>query len=678
MSQTQDSTLDEAEALFDVIVTLPANLKREEAERRLLEGGVSPERVAALLHALKSVPTVKIGGGVTRERADKAQAQFGRAGLLVEVAPLLALNPLVTGAFDGLEVCPSCSKRVAMPESRQCPHCGVFVDKVTDDVLLKRTLMQKERAMLESQADRNLRNADRSTRQALEAALREQVRKELEKEYGLGKRKPARSGVLKLAGMAGLLAVAFVGGNALSSGGTAGLMARLTGKQAPATKGAAPADVDKMLDTIGPKGASAQGAAGNTGDADMDDPLIQAAGGQRAGAKGLTVEQAVAASQKLARSIGNTTGQNDRAGPAGMAAMDAGAAGAAAPASADAPAVAVPRDTKLLLVADFARQLAEMGQSSRAREVIKALKASPDLVGEAQAAATTRLADVEVQAWALHKLSDSAARPAAEALKNSADNLSDPAERSLALARAGAILARHPQLPPEVARGFLALGAEALKVVTDPNRRIAAQGDWAVALGDTLLAEATAQARSGAWNKARASAAQMDALIQQAPDVSSQARLYAIDHQLRSRLGENDKAAQSLQQAAALAGRAGTLMERATLLRSVALLSQAASTSAVQAAVNALQAQLGAAPATERARGLVLLSLLHADAGMAAKAEQFRQLAQATPGASAADTAAVNANLIVQGDLAMAKVMHQGGQFAEAEALVQRVGGYLL
>lgn len=676
MTQQHDPATEEPQALFDVTVTIPSNTKLEDIERRLDVAGVAPDRAAALIKALRSVPTVKIGAGVTRERADRAKAQFSQAGLRVEVESVLSINPVLASASDRYH-CPSCEKRVVLPENRQCPSCGVFVDKVTDDVLLKRKLMQKERSMLESQADRNLRDAERRTRESLEAALREQVRKELEKEYGLDKRRSFKATALRLAGMTGLLAMAFVGGNALSSSSVSGLLSRFSGGgAAQSAKGGAPADVDKMLDTIGPKGGSAGAAAGSTGDADLDDPLIQAAGGKRVGAKGLSVEQAVAASQKLGQSIGNTTGQNGGGPAAGAAAGDTPAGPGAA--AADAPAAAVPRQAKLLLVADFARQLAELGQSSRAREVLKVLKSSPDLAAEAAVASTARTAEIEVQAWALHKLSDGAARQAAEALKAAAGNLQDPVERSQALGQAGAILARHPQLPPEAARAFLALAAQALKTIPDASARVAAQGDWAVALGETLLAETTVHARNGAWNKARAGATQMDALIQQAPDVSSQARLYAVDHQLRSRLGDNDKATQSLQQALAAAERVGKPADRAALLRGIALLSQAASTSQLQAVVTGLQAQLQAAPAAERARGMMMLSLLHADGGMAVKAEQFRVLAQSTPGSSAADTAAVNANLIVQGDLAMARVLHQGGQFAEAETLLQRVGGYLL
>lgn len=676
MAQQHDPATEEPQALFDVTVTIPSNTKLEDIERRLDVAGVPPDRAAALIKALRSVPTVKIGAGVTRERADRAKAQFSQAGLRVEVESVLSINPVLDSA-SGRYHCPCCEKRVVLPENRQCPSCGVFVDKVTDDVLLKRKLMQKERSMLESQADRNLRDAERRTRESLEAALREQVRKELEKEYGLDKRRSFKATALRLAGMTGLLAMAFVGGNALSSSSVGGLLSRFSGGgAAQSAKGGAPADVDKMLDTIGPKGGGAGAAAGGTGDADLDDPLIQAAGGKRVGTKGLSVEQAVAASQKLAKSIGNTTGQNG-GGPAAGAAAGETTAGPGA-AAADAPAAAVPRQAKLLLVADFARQLAELGQSSRAREVLKALKSSPDLAAEAAVASTARTAEIEVQAWALHKLSDGAARQATEALKAAAGNLHDPVERSQALGQAGAILARHPQLPPEAARAFLALAAEALKTIPDASARVAAQGDWAVALGETLLAETTVHARNGAWNKARAGATQMDALIQQAPDVSSQARLYAVDHQLRSRLGDNDKATQSLQQALAAAERVGKPVERASLLRGIALLSQAASTPQLQAVVTGLQAQLQAAPAAERARGMMMLSLLHADGGMAVKAEQFRVLAQSTPGSSAADTAAVNANLIVQGDLAMARVLHQGGQFAEAETLLQRVGGYLL
>ena len=80
-------------------------------------------------------------------------------------------------------------------------------------------------------------------------------------------------------------------------------------------------------------------AANPADEPDADDPLIQAIGGKRVGVKSSTLEEALAA----------ITG---------------------VPSAADA----VPKLTRQLLIADFAVALAELGQSARAREVLKTLR----------------------------------------------------------------------------------------------------------------------------------------------------------------------------------------------------------------------------------------------------------------------------------------------------------------
>ena len=79
----------------------------------------------------------------------------------------------------------------------------------------------------------------------------------------------------------------------------------------------------------------------------------------------------------------------------------------------------------------------------------------------------------------------------------------------------------------------------------------------------------------------------------------------------------------------------------------------------------------------EKAQALTHLSLLYATAGLPAKASQFSQMAQNTAGISAAEATLVNTDLIVRTDLATARVLQSLGRYAEAEALLQKVGGYL-
>jgi hypothetical protein len=278
----------------------------------------------------------------------------------------------------------------------------------------------------------------------------------------------------------------------------------------------------------------------------------------------------------------------------------------------------------------------------------------------------------------MQSLGESRARQAADSIKSDAVALSDPIERTRALSNVAAILSRNPQLPAEAPRAFLTLAAESLKSVGDARQRSDAASDWAVALGEVLLAETTARVKTGLWSKANAAASQIEGLIKESPDNWSQARLYAIDYQVKQQLGQSDKANQSLDAALSLTAVQGSLPARATWLRQIAYLSNAASHERVQAAVTTLQALAESKTGLEKAQTMTQLSLLHADAGLRPKADGLARLAQSTSGLSPADATAIHAELIVRGDLATAKSMHSLGLYAEAEALVQRVGGYLL
>jgi hypothetical protein len=704
-------TVESDVALYDVVVRVPSGAKLEDIDRRAREAGVKPEKVDSLIKALKAVPQAKIGSRVTKERADAAKEQFTRAGLSVDVTPLLALTTMVTGTFDGLFTCPGCKKRVMLPANRQCPDCKVFVDKLDDEALMRRKIMEQERAMLDTQKIRDARKTEKSTQQSMEASIRAEVRKELEAKYG--KKDTATwglGGLLKLAAIPLVLAAVFIGGRGTSAGFS---WAAISGQSD--AKGAAPKDVDKMLDSVGPKGAAAgAGGAGNTaaaaaaggagtatGDPDIDDPLIRAAGGNRIGKEGISIEQAVGAATVLAKSVGNTTAERALAGgPSGPGGAGAGAAdaagaggggggggGAAAAAAAGgaqadpgaagaAPAAAVPPQVKTLLALDFTRQLAEMGQWPRAQEMIKALKsrAAADPV-----AATAALgAEAEIRAWSMQSLAGERARAAADALLAQSEALPDAAARTRALAHAGVILSRHAHLPPEAARAFLSKAAESLKAIEDVSQRGSAIGDWAAALGEVLLVDATAKAKAGIWSKVQAANSQLDALIAQAPDASAQARLYAIDYQAKLQLGQQEKANASLLAGLALADKLPPAPERAALLRTMAQLSGAITHERMAASIAALQAQSGQKSGMARAQTLAQLALMHADAGLRVKAAELAAAARSTPGLSPAETTVLNADLIVRTEMAAAKVLHGVGMYAESEAVLRKVGGYLL
>lgn len=696
MSTDGSENIDSAVPLFDVIISMPPGAKLETIQKLAeTEAGLPPDRVERLIKVLRSTPNAKVGAAVSMERAEEERARFTKAGLLVEVTPLLTVQTLVAGSYDGLEGCPACGKRAVMPKNRQCPSCGVFIDKLTDEYLLKKKIMQQELGAIEFQKSQSAKNSSKDILASTEAAIRAQVREELEKKYGISK-----AGFFKGKGpilAASLVAVALGLLYAGEKGVTVGGMSLPWGKkEAPAgmsstslqqaSAGASAAGSTGV--TAGAAGATSavagSAAADPTGDPDIDDPLIQAAGGKKIGAKGLTIEEALAASKTLAKSAGNTTAERALAGGPGGAAASAGAvntggavvASGAGSASAGATE-AIPKQTKQLLTAEFSSLLAELGQVARSREVLKALAGSINPATDAPAASALQAAQLKLLAWSALRMDGGQVRQVAEDLKVKTQAIANPQERTLLQGQVAVILSRNTLLPPDVPRLFLSLAAESLKAVGGAQSS-AALGDLAVSMAEVFLHETTARARAGGWGKARASAAQVEDLLKQAPDAWAQSRLYAVDYQAKLQTGQTDKASKSLESALGLAGKTSNLQERAVWLRSIAQLSSDASThEQFEAMANALQAQLNAKTGMEKARGLTELTLLYTAAGLPGKASQLRSLALATGGLSSADSVTINTDLLVRSDLATAKMLHGLGRYAEAEAVLQRVSGYL-
>ena len=692
--QTPDSeSIDSAVPLFDVVISMPPGAKLETIQKLAeTEAGLPPDRVERLIKVLRSTPNAKVGAAVTLERAEEERARFTKAGLLVEVTPLLTVQTLSAGSFDGLEGCPACGKRAVMPKNRQCPSCGVFIDKLTDEYLLKKKIMQQELGAIEFQKSKSAKDTTKNSRESVEAAIRAQVRAELEKKYGISKEGffKGKAGLLTGITVAIVMGLLYAGEKGVTIGGMSlpwgkkeappGAMSASSLQQASAGASAAGA-----AGTAGVAGAAGGAAADPTGDPDIDDPLIQAAGGKRIGAKGLTMEEAVAASKTLAKSVGNTTAERALAGapvggPGGAAGAKAGAQAGATGASGTGEASGgttdtVPKQIKQVLTAEFASLLAEIGQGARAREVLKALAGGINPATDTQATSAFQAAQLKTQAWSAQRMGGQAGQ-ATEELKAKTQAIANAQERTQLQGQVAVILSRNPQLAPEVPRMFLSLGAESLKAVGGAQTN-ATLGDLAVSMAEVFLNETTARAKAGGWTKAKASAAQVEDLIKQAPDAWAQSRLYAVDHQAKLQTGQTDKAAKSLESALALAGKNSNLQERAMWLRSIAQLSDASTQEQFEAMITSLQNQLNAKSGIEKARGLTELSLLYTAAGLPGKSAQLRSLAQATTGLSAADSVTINTDLLVRSDMATAKMLHGLGRYAEAEVMLQRIGGYL-
>ena len=96
------------------------------------------------------------------------------------------------------------------------------------------------------------------------------------------------------------------------------------------------------------------------------------------------------------------------------------------------------------------------------------------------------------------------------------------------------------------------------------------------------------------------------------------------------------------------------------------------------AAVDALQGQLQSRSGFDSAQGLLQLSLLHAEAGFRSKSAEVAEAARRVQGLSPAEALRLHTDLVVRSDLVAARVLHGVGLFGEAEALVQKLGAYLL
>lgn len=656
MSTSSFAPLETEVPVFDVVVSLATGSTADSVERLARQfGDLSSAQIDGFVRALRNNPRVKIGDHIPQARVDVAREQFTKLGLTVNVVPVLSLRTKSDLDADSRFLCRACNNRVELPSTRQCPKCGVFVDKITDEFLLRKKIMEQERAKLDYANRKNEAENSKFNTRSMEEAIRRQIREELEAEIGIPKKAglfTGGAGIARLAGLVLLVVAAFFGGRFLPADKLSNM---LGGRAGVVASDGARADVDKMLNAVAPAGSSDTHAAGQSGDPDLDDPMIQSlTGGKKMGGKGLTIEQAIAASKTLAGAVGNTTAS--------------GATGANAAEASVSPV------TKQILTADFAKQLAELGQWRRAREVIKVTK---PLAVDAPAKAALRHADLESRAWATRGQSAGSARQTMDDLMADLGTITDAVERSVLAARLGVILSQNDALPPEAARAFLTFAADAVKTVGDGALRARAMAEWQVAMGLVIQSEVAAHAKAGRTAKAQSVFEQLDPLTKGANDLGALALLNASAHKASIHLGQASRAIDSLELAIALAGKIAGPVERATVLRQVAQSIGSATPRSLQAAVASLRNQVSAAPSQANATALVQLALLYADFGLLEKSEEIATEARSIKGLAAVAALQVQSDLLVRGGMAEAKMLHRDAQYAAAEAAMERVGGYL-
>ena len=579
-------------ALFDVVIRMPLGAKLQTIKKLAeTQAGLPPERVERLIKVLGSTPNAKVAAAVNLQRAEEEKMRFVKAGLHAEIVPVNAQNSISDHHAAHLEPTPATGVNHPISSVKKTSDESVaFLSRAEVDLALSPIHSAGQSGVFWGKAGLIVGLA-----LAVVAILFYASRQDITR-YGItvpwGKKDLASS---------------------------------------PASKPNLP---QTQL-------ATAAAVFDPSANPYTDDALVLAAGGQRTGAKSLTMEEAIT----------EATGS---------------------PAAGEA----VTKQTKQFLTAELAIALAELGQDARAQAVLKAVANAATQGADQRLKSRLAMAQLELQAWSIVRMDSTGSQQAIQALKTTTQAMANAQDKVLLQGQIADILSRSLPLSSNEPRAFLSLAAESLKSISGPQLVIA-QSNLAVSMARVFLRETTVRAKMGLWSKAKAGAAQVEGLIKPAPDGWGQARLYAVDYQAKQQTGQNDKAAKSLESALELAGKVGSLVERAVWLRSIAQLSDAGTNEQFETVANALQNQANVKTGLERAQVLTELSLLYIESGLPGRATALRVQAQSTTGLSTTDLASINVDLIARGDMATAKMLHGLGRFAEAEAVLQRLGSYL-
>lgn len=675
------------EALFDIVVQLASGSSLERVKDKALnELAMEPLKVEALIRALQSGPTARIGSSVPKTRAEKARDDFTKAGLKVTLSPVLSISKMTAAESDGKTMCPACDVRVILPENRQCPNCNVFVDKVDEQFLLRKKLMEQERRRAEMTLDREKKVSAKASKEAMERELREQIRKEVEAEMGIsdGKGGTSLGTKLKLGVAAlGLAGVAFFGGR-MAAGGGAGDAAKPAGAAGGAanavsasaqsvaggvTKGA---DIEQVMQNLPSAGTLDPASAELLDDAGQEEALLKSARNGGPNAKGIPMDQAVAASMQLASAAGNNTAQRAMTGASGPASAAGAVAGTASVAFVAAP---LPADFKPLLSLEFANQLAQMGQSVRARGIVREVQTQPNPTPALTSAG--QVSDVAVSAWGVSSATADKSRKLLDSVKSGVTAIRDPAAKAKAASAAAIALAAQSRSPEQIAQPFLSQAAEAAGQVGDAAQRQIATDELLVATAQVLLAGVNAAAKTGNFDRANDLTNRLQNASKQSRTPAVTAKLLALLFQAKSVTTADASAAQTLDMAIAEALKASNAADKALALQGVGEIAGPAGAIAVMKALQS--AEPGAAQATgiARVQAMGAMSAAFASLGDEAKAEEMRRQIATTPGVVAAEHQMEMAKALLRADTALARFQQRSGAYSQAENTIQRVASYL-
>jgi len=622
LADKQELSLESEYELYDVMVRLRDGGDVDSLDPVALQAAGIPEKyVASLLKLLRAGQMAKVKGSSPKSRAVQVAERFVRAGLTVSVTPALNVQTLV---HDDRVTCPACSEHVHLTEERKCPACGVYVDKITPALLRKRKKIARARERKAERDSRQKINAEDRMRMAAQAAIfRKHIRADLGGAYELVEVDHRRDRRRRLQWIVASLAATAV---AVVSGGLIALWLSSKGDWSLASQRLFDG-LSGAADIAIPSGAQRASGAGN-----------------RVTLRSLALESAV---EQAARS------------------QPVAAAGAGPSVH---PTIGISMQRKMQLALATSRTVAEIGQLTRARDVLLSVKNTPELIGEPALAAEVRMQEIEMQALTL------AATPASQfaaqlpRLQDALSAVADAGERAIALARAGAALGSKAHLV-DTGRDLLSRAQTGLDAIKDAPSRAHAQAEWALAKAQLLAAEAQLAAASGAAPRARALVSEIDALATKAGNAAApstartQARVLALAWRAQWQTGaEPERTARTLNAFFATLEKIASPAVRAAALRDASpLLGDSDVRERVLAAGTTIVEATASLPAAERYGIMTDVALAFAEVGAANRGgEPGQQIFNAVAPQQAEATEAA-ARLLVERQLATLRAQQNAG-----------------
>lgn len=497
--------LESAECLYNVIVSLRSRKELDTLESRLIErAGLSADKAHKLTVTLHSHEEIIIGSRVPQSRVAAIQASFERAGLMVTLKPVLSVQG-IKKVDDGKMLCPACDMRVILTSDRQCPECHVFIDKLTPEFILRKKLEREESERLKRKAAITGERDQQEARRRLEDILREEIRRELEAEMGLAEKekgalpawlskKPAVAALITV-----VLALTFGAGYMLSQNVAAyktDLATAKLGDNRPP-----------------PPAASAAPTLNQPPELLPEDALLM--DGQPSGSGGITLAQAVNASEVLAKSIGySVPGEPGRAG-SGQSVQYAtlenmplaasptlekkdGRPGHHAAALQQQPLV-----QQMSMAQEVVGTVSRMGQNERAERITAQYAADPRLQREPTAQQALAFMQLETRIWRLAR--NTHGRNAAEQEQVLQQVRAQPAglEQARAWLMLAEILSSTQPAFFEVDRAYLGLAEKQLENIASPARKKEIMQRIAVVRAQALGARIDFLMRAGQWQEAQ-------------------------------------------------------------------------------------------------------------------------------------------------------------------------------